>query len=84
MITQTKLEIYKRYNGDIDGRVRVGDENEKNQISDNDWFEIQNLIQKISLLKNDLTSEPYAKEIKEILRTQTDSNETAKIIFELA
>ena len=84
MITQKKLEIYKRYDGDIDGWVRVGDKEEKKIMSDNDWFEIQDLIQKITILKRGLASEEFAKRINTIIHELTDTKETANKLIDFA
>jgi hypothetical protein len=53
MITLSKIKIYKRFNGDIDGWARTGTNEEKSIIDDNDWFLIDAFIQDIGLVKRD-------------------------------
>ncbi|MDO8937537.1 MAG: hypothetical protein Q7U98_00085 [Methylicorpusculum sp.] len=84
MITQYKLEIYKRYNGDPDGCCLSGDEREKTLINEHDWFEIQELVQKVTLLKQGLVSRAFAQQINQAIQSQTDNEETAKLLKDLA
>jgi hypothetical protein len=63
MITQTKLKIFKRYNGDGDAWARVGKHSEKVAMSDDDWSLIENFIQDIILVKRGLTSPDYAEKL---------------------
>ena len=43
MITEDKIKIFKRYDGDIDSRVRSGSKKEKFVMTDNDWYIIDAL-----------------------------------------
>ena len=71
-----------RLNCDVDGWVRIGDEKEKKIMDDNDWFEIQELVQKITLLNRGLVSEEFAQRIKESLQELTDSEDTADLLMD--
>lgn len=84
MITQYKLEIYKRYNGDPDGWCLIGDEREKTKMNEHDWFEIQELVQKVILLKQGVVSQAFAQKINQAVQIQTDNEETANLLKELA
>jgi hypothetical protein len=53
-------------------------------MNDNDWFEIQDLIQKIILFKSGLASEEFAQRIKAMLQDLTDSEETANLLMDFA
>ena len=59
MITREKLNIYKRYGGDIDGLARVGSELEKHVISDSDWHDIEKLLQDFAFKKKGIIGETY-------------------------
>ncbi|MCD2450345.1 hypothetical protein GO003_008095 [Methylicorpusculum oleiharenae] len=84
MITQYKLEIYKRYNGDLDGWCLLGGDREKTLMNDHDWFEIQELVQKVTLLKQGVVSQAFAQLINQAIQIQTDNEETANLLKELA
>jgi len=84
MITKYKLEIYKRYDGDIDGWSRIGKKKEKEIMTDDDWFEIRELRQKVFMLKGGLVSEDFAQIIREAIKRQTDDEVTANILIESA
>lgn len=66
MITLDKIAVYKRYGGDIDGLARVGTAQEKQIISDADWFDIEALLQFYAFKKKGLLGDDYrcAMEIK--------------------
>ncbi|WP_440880595.1 hypothetical protein [Tenacibaculum sp. C7A-26P2] len=59
MLTIEKIKIYNKFGGDIDGLVRVGKSTEKNLISYNDWFLIDEFEQDIKLISDRLVSKEY-------------------------
>lgn len=61
MITEDKVKIYKRYNGDIDSWARSGSKKEKSIIIDEDWYVIDGLIQDLSLVKKGLASSGFSE-----------------------
>jgi len=56
MITKEKLDIYIKYNGDIDGWVRMNIPHERKTMKDKDWYLIDDLIQDIILFINKKTA----------------------------
>ena len=84
MITKVKLDIYNRFYGDIDGWVRVGSNEEKSIMTDNDWCTIENFIQDIYLQNTSLLSPSYTSSINERLKKHCDSEDTIEAIKELA
>lgn len=80
MITIDKIKIYKRFNGDIDGWVRVGTKEEKSIMNNNDWFLIEGFIQDINLVKKGLASDTFMNSINERLKENCDSKETIELI----
>jgi len=45
MITKEKISIYKKYEGNPNAWARIGTSEEKELMSDDDWFLIDSLIQ---------------------------------------
>lgn len=84
MITISKIKIYKRFNGDVDGWARIGATEEKSIMNDDDWFLIEGFIQDISLVKKCLTSDTFMKSINERLKENCDNDETIQAIKGLA
>jgi hypothetical protein len=75
MITKEKIEIYKYYNGDVDGFGR-GNKSHKKVMSDSDFFIIGNLIQNLTIIKNKLASKQFEEETEKVLLENCDSLET--------
>jgi hypothetical protein len=59
MITLDKLAIYKHYAGDIDGLARVGSLHEKQIITTEDWFTIDELLQYYAFKKKGFIGDDY-------------------------
>ena len=83
MITAEKLEIYRKFQGDDDGWVRMGCPG-RGVIGGADWAEIRNLLQELALLKNGLASTDYAERIRRKLSDVTSDADTAKALLDLA
>jgi hypothetical protein len=84
MITEDKIRIYKKYSGDIDGWVRVHDKEEMRIMSDQDWYDINLLLQEIAGIKNGIASEAYAKRIEKDLTDKVNDEKIIKMLFEIA
>ena len=56
MITKAKIEIYKRYNGDIDAYARHNLHKKNDLIDDNDFYIIMDLLQSIEIVDKGLAS----------------------------
>lgn len=80
MITQDKIKIYKRYNGDIDGWSRNGSKKEKFVMTDDDWYIIDGLIQDFTLVKNGLTSLTFNNDLNNKLKENCDNEETIQAL----
>ncbi|HEX8576638.1 MAG TPA: hypothetical protein VF677_10140 [Flavobacterium sp.] len=83
MITQDKIKIYKRYNGDIDSWARSGSKKEKLVMNDNDWYLIDGLIHDYSLVKKGLTSSSFSNNLNDKLKENCDSEETIKALKQI-
>ncbi len=80
MITQDKIKIYKRYNGDIDSWARNGSKKEKLVMNHDDWYIIDGLIQDFSLVKNGLTSLTFNDNLHNKLKENCDNEETIQVL----
>lgn len=58
MITLSKLNTYKRYAGDIDGRARVGGSADDN-FTDDEWFALDALLQRLTLCSRGLAAASF-------------------------
>lgn len=75
MITKNKILVYKKYDGDLDAWARIGTSEEKNIMSDDDWYLIDSLIQEIIISKFNLIQR---------LKVNTDSEDVRNEIIEIA
>lgn len=68
MITLEKLNTYKSYNGDIDGWARSGPSWQKQVMTDEDWFLIENLIQDLTLVQRGLAAPDFIENLNNRLK----------------
>lgn len=84
MITEDKIKIFKRYDGDIDSWARSGSKREKFIMTDNDWYIIDALIQDLLLVKKGLTSLEFTNTLNSKLKENCDSEKTINQLQKLA
>lgn len=63
MITLKMIDLYKKYNGDIDGWARTAGIDEKSVMTDSDWYEIDAFVHEYGLVKSGLASARYAEKL---------------------
>lgn len=80
MITLAKINIFKRYRGEIDNWARSGTKKEKIIMNDEDWYKINDFIQDLRIINNGLASQEFIKKIEVKLQIQCDSLETIQSI----
>lgn len=73
MITESKIKIYKAYKGDIDAWGRVSKKNERELMTDADWYQIQGLVQDLVIISRGLASESYIIQIESRLQEECDN-----------
>lgn len=73
MITRKKIEIFKKFNGDIDHLARVGTAQDKMDISDEDWGLIHSFLQDLELVDKDLVADSFAKSLDVRLKENLES-----------
>jgi hypothetical protein len=84
MITLDKLAIYKRYSGDIDGLARVGTVQEKQIITDNDWFIIDEVLQYFAFKKKGLIGDDYNSKMQSKIDQNISDQEVADELERMA
>ena len=84
MITKKKLKIYNCFKGDADGLHKTGTPDQKETIENDDWLQIQSLLQDILWAKNQHASLDYIHNLKEKLLDVCDSIETIDELVEMA
>lgn len=80
MITFEQLSVYREFDGDDDGYSRAGCP----AGIEIDWVAIRNLLQEITMLKRNLVSREYGKQIRQRLSEMTADENTARALFEMA
>lgn len=83
MITIEKLKEYEKYHGYYDGFYMQKVKKGTNITSDDEWHLIENLIQDIRLIKKELASKEFAKNLETKLQENCDNEETIKWIIDL-
>ena len=73
MITLRQIEIFKKFNGDIDHFSRIGSAKEKLGFSDNDWSLIASFVQDLELVKKGLAAESFIKNLDLQLKQNLES-----------
>jgi hypothetical protein len=83
MITIEKINIYKKYDGDIDAWIRLDSQLERS-IKEKEWYEIDDLIQSLTLIKNAQVSKEFEEEINRKLTNSVSESCVADTIRSLA
>ena len=69
MITVEKIRIYQRFCGDVDGFSRGGTESEIRAITDEEWHQIGQIVQRLSLIKTMPVTDGYKSETSQLIST---------------
>jgi hypothetical protein len=67
VITREKIEIFRRYDGDIDGWARVGDAREREAMADSDWADIEELLHRLWLQQHQSVSEDFVAQTQKLI-----------------
>jgi hypothetical protein len=73
MITLRQIEIFKKFNGDIDHLYRIGSAKEKSICSGNDWSLIASIVQDLELVKKGIAAESFIKNLDLQLKQNLES-----------
>lgn len=80
MITAKKLSIYRKYDGDVDGWARAGSWREKKIMSDQDWYDIDELLRRLHLVEAGLASAEFESQTRVMLEERTKNAEVARLL----
>ena len=83
MITSAQLDVYARFNGNVDMWQRRGMP-DSDVISGDDWGTIDVLMQELTMYKRGVMSEGYATRIRNRLAEITADPETAARLLDMA
>ncbi len=79
-ITKEHVEIFNHYGGDGDAFIRIGTEREKEIMNYDLWKCIEDLVQNMTLLKNNSASNKYSEEIKKEIKDKCSNQEVVKML----
>jgi len=73
MLTLDKLNIYRRFDGDLDGWARIANGHDASGITYADWLLIEDLRQGLALIAAGQTSQTFTAALEShLLRTTAD------------
>ncbi len=76
MLTLEKLEIYRRYGGDVDGYARYNEDIPNSTFDRNDWSLIGSFLQDLYLVNTKFASRSFAQELQNKIKLNCDNAET--------
>ncbi|WP_300599143.1 hypothetical protein [Niabella sp.] len=75
MITLKHIEVYKKYDGDVDGFSRCAIAKKRMVMQNGDWTRIESFIQDLVIIKKGLASKTFEQLTKNALENEcVDSN----------
>lgn len=78
MITKKQIEIFKYFQGDIDMWARIGTKEEKEIMSDDNWYSIYELLQDIA------NSKEKEEDIRKSLEKEIEDKEVIDELIKIA
>ena len=84
MLTLEKIQVYESFNGDIDGWARTARPGNPADMTDEDWFLIDELRQALYLVAAGLASPHYQSQLEQRLRETTDGEAVRDRLLQLA
>ncbi|MFL5741036.1 MAG: hypothetical protein ACJ75B_12515 [Flavisolibacter sp.] len=84
MITIEKLKIFEKYRRQVDEFARFGKSKEKSLMTDQDWDEIESLIQDVYLVKKGMAALEFENKLNQRLADICENQETIKRIHKIA
>jgi len=84
MITNEKLRIYERFNGDADEFSRWATPGERNLITDQEWNLIDELVQNVSIIQAGLASSGFEAKVRERVSEAIDDRQVRDVLFRLS
>jgi hypothetical protein len=76
MLTRDKLDVYRRFQGDIDGWARSSHGSHDAGMTDSDWFVIEELRQGLALIASGQASTAFMAQFEQRLHAVTADEAT--------
>jgi len=80
MLTLDKLNIYQRFDGDLDGWSRIANGHDASGITDADWHLIEELRQGLALIAAGQASQAFTTSFESRLRDATAGETTRQAL----
>lgn len=84
MISETMLNIFAKFDGDIDGFSRGGTAVERTNFDERMWCQIDALIQEVAIVASGLASPAFTKSTEARLLAESSTPDVAERIRQLA
>ena len=84
MITVSKLKLYQKYDGDLDGLSRSSCRDNALDSIEDDWRTIEKLRSGLWSIQKVPCAQSYRDKIKKELASQTADEETRNLLMEIA
>ncbi|RZJ99682.1 MAG: hypothetical protein EOO46_22275 [Flavobacterium sp.] len=82
MITTEHIETFKSFGGDIDGWLRMKEPNDT--MTDDIWFEIEGILQNLTIINNGHSSEAFTSQTLQHLKTSCENAEVEQALIEIS
>jgi NADH pyrophosphatase NudC (nudix superfamily) len=82
MITKEHLKIFKSFDGDIDMWGRMKKSNE--EMTDAIWFEIEEIIQNLTIINNRQASEEFITRTLQHIKTSCENPEVEQELIKIS
>jgi hypothetical protein len=83
VITEEKLNIFRRYAGDVDGWVLARDAKEHEVMADSDWVEIEELRHRLWLEQHQPVSEDFIAETRKLISERVPDESAVQVLRRL-
>ena len=83
VITEEKLNIFRRYAGDVDGWVLARDATEHEIMADSDWAQIEELRHRLWLEQHQPVSEDFVTQTQKLIAERVGDESTAEALRRL-
>lgn len=80
MLTLDKLNVYRRFDGDLDGWARIANGHDASGITDADWHLIEELRQGLALIAAGQASQAFMASFESRLRDATADEATRQAL----
>ena len=84
MIALTKAHIYREFDGDNDGWSRLGNLSDRQQMSEADWSDLDQILRKLSIVQSGQASPEFESRTFAELRALCENNEVCDYVQQLA